>query len=136
MLSERRHRVYTTARLFFSPPTLLNSKNTYYAKSGSANAVKNATVKIASITVPDGVYMVYAINGVNSSSEGMMNAAIMVTENARILTGNARTISSNGGGAVTFGLVTASGQTTISSIGYGYNDGTYNYESTIVAIRL
>lgn len=27
MLSERRHRVYTTARLFFSPPTLLNSKN-------------------------------------------------------------------------------------------------------------
>lgn len=26
MLSERRHRVYTTARLFFSPPTLLNSK--------------------------------------------------------------------------------------------------------------
>lgn len=80
--------------------------------------------------------MVYAINSVNSSSEGMMNTAIMVTENARILTDNARTISSNGGGVVTFGLVTASGQTTISSIGYGYNDGTYNYNSIIVAIRL
>lgn len=118
---------------FFKP---INSKNTYYVNSNSAKAVKNNSVKIASVTVPAGTYMVYAINNVNIGADGTMNTAIKATGNASILTNDARARSFSGGGAMSFGFVTASGQTTISSEGYGYNDGTYNYDSIIIAIRL
>lgn len=114
----------------------LNSKNTYYVKSNSVKAVENNSVKIASITVPAGIYMVYAINDISIGTNGIMNSAITVTGNASIITKGARTDSINGGGAMSFGLVTALGQATISSEGYGYIAGTYNYNSIIVAIRL
>ena len=114
----------------------VNSKNTYYVNSNSVKAVKNNTVKIASVTVPAGTYMVYAINNANTGADGTINTAITATGNASILTNDARTRSFSGGGAMSFGFVTASGQTTISSEGYGYNDGTYNYDSIIIAIRL
>lgn len=113
----------------------LNSKGTVYEKYNIVDAIKGASVPIATIELPAGNYMIFVSTGVNSSQAGMMSCALKAST-GRLSSMEMRGISDNGGGILACAYLTTTAKSTVTSLGYGYNSGNYKYQSLIIAVKL
>ena len=111
----------------------------FLTNSGTKAAAYKANTEIVTLKLYAG--HTYLVLGKSESS------ATVSTISARIVgpssdygtifnLGDARTSGASGGGCMTGAIVTLTKDFTISLIGYGYDDVTYNYKGSLFAVQL
>lgn len=121
----------------------VNSKNIgkIYHKYGNVIAKKNTYAEICQVSVPAGVYIICAINGINiADPNNIMNLNISLFDNAtgqKITEQIARTTSSSGGGCSTTIAVNLDNSASVILSSYGYiSDKSYNFTGELWAVKL
>lgn len=119
--------------------TPLENLGKYYTAYGSAPSVLYQYNYPVKLTIPKGIYLVLASHDLSDGGTSTMCCGFGYDTSAHtIVAGNqtVRTTSVAGGGCSTWVILNCTGQTTIKTVGYGYENKAYNYRGTITAIRL
>lgn len=112
----------------------------FLTASGKKAAVYNSKVELTSLKLYAGhTYLVLGKTGVDAGDVALISASMTVPGSAygsAFSFGEARTIGTSGGGCMTALIASLTKDYTITLYGHGYTNKEYNYEGSLIAIRL